>query len=328
MKRIAALALTAALGTVTLAPAAAADQEQQIGQQVYQELQQKGEIISRSSEPGVYALLDPIAQRIKTVADPQYAYPFNFILVHEKQPNAFAVPGGNVYVTDSLMKFVQNKEELAGVLCHETSHDIHHDVVNNMQKSQTTGTIIGIVGALTGLSNSGFGQLGENALYTLQTNGFSRAVEHNADAKGAYTCAQAGFNPWGMIWLFKNFEKADTGGSMEALSDHPTDQHRIDDLQREFAADRNTFGRFSNDIATATPIGSATAAVTTSRGTTHGASHATTRAVVRPLLLRAARCDGSRRAGCRCAHRNARHHNPSGPVGAHGAGASRSRPQS
>lgn len=252
MKRTAALAMTALLGSLAVAPAAAADQEQQIGQQVYAELQQKGEILPRPN--AMYGVLDPIAARIKSVADSQYDYPFQFILVHEKQPNAFAVPGGNVYVTDSLIKFVQNKEELAGVLCHETSHDIHHDVINNMAKDQTTGTIIGIVGALTGLNRSGFGQLGENIAYTLQTSRFSRAVEHDADAKGAITCAQAGYNPWGMVWLFQNFEKAGAGGSMEALSDHPTDDHRIGDLRREFAANPRLFGRFSSDIATATPI--------------------------------------------------------------------------
>ncbi len=253
MKRIAALTMTALLSAVVIAPAlAASDQEQQIGQQVYQQLAQKGEIIARPN--AMYSILDPIAQRIKTVADPQYDYPFNFVLVHEKQPNAFAVPGGNVYVTDSLINFVQNKEELAGVLCHETSHDIHHDVVNNMAKDQTTGTIIGIVGALTGLNRSGIGQFGESLAYSLQTSHFSREVEHSADAKGAVTCAQAGFNPWGMVWLFQNFEKANTGGAMEALSDHPTDQHRIDDLRREFASSPSLFGRFSSNIATATPV--------------------------------------------------------------------------
>jgi predicted Zn-dependent protease len=254
MKRTAALLTAALLGTLAAAPAVASpQQEQQIGQQVYAQLQQKGEIIPRPNP--MYDVLDPIAHRIAQVADPQYDFPFRFILVHEAQPNAFAVPGGNVYVTDSLIKFVQNREELAGVLCHETSHDIHHDVVNNMQKDQTTGALIGILGAITGLNRSGFGQLGENLAYTLQTNNFSRDVEHNADAKGAVTCAQAGYNPWGMIWLFQNFEKADTGGTMEALSDHPTDQHRIDDLKREFAANPALFGKFSSNIATATPIG-------------------------------------------------------------------------
>ena len=68
------------------------------------------------------------------------------------------------------------------------------------------------------------------------------------------TCAQAGSNPWGMVWLFQNFEKASSGGSMEVLSDHPTDDHRIATLKNEFAQNPALFGRFSSDIATATPL--------------------------------------------------------------------------
>ncbi len=274
MRTLQALALGASLFAASLPTAARAqsqhDTEAQIGAQVYQQLQQKGEIISRASDPRGYALLDPIAARIARIADPQYDFPFQFILVNEAQPNAFAVPGGHVYVTNSLLKFAQNKEELAGVLCHETSHDIHHDVIHNNAKDQTAGTIIGVLGAITGLSNSGFGQLGENLAYTLQTNNFSRAVESAADRKGAITCAQAGFNPWGMVWLFQNFEKADTGGSMEALSDHPTDQHRIADLENEFRSDPTLFGRFSANIATATPLNAPTTAYKPARSrTTH-----------------------------------------------------------
>lgn len=232
--------------------------ELQIGQQEYQALQQKGEILPSSPD---YAVLNPIAQQIKRVADPQYFTPFKFILVHETQPNAFAVPGGNVYVTDSLMKFVQNREELAGVLCHETSHTIHHDVLNLYKKEQKTalGYTLGdiAINILTGGRAQNTVNQAANVFFTLQTQGFSREVESAADRKGAQTCAAAGSNPWGMVWLFQQFEKADTGGQMEMLSDHPSDQHRIDDLKREFAADPAMFGRYSSNIAYGTPLGRA-----------------------------------------------------------------------
>jgi predicted Zn-dependent protease len=254
MKRLAAALL--ALVIAGAVPAAADESlgatEQQIGAQVYQDLQAKGELIGRASP--LYDTLDPIATRIAAVADPQYEFPFHFFLVHEKQPNAFAVPGGNVYVTDSLMHFVQNREELAGVLCHETSHDIHHDVVHNIVKDERTGEVIGFIGWLTGISKTHVGQVGERLAYALGTNHFSRVVEAAADHKGAITCAQAGFNPWGMVWLFQNFEKADTGGSLEVLSDHPNDRHRIRNLEREFRADPQLFGAFSPDIGTATAL--------------------------------------------------------------------------
>ncbi len=93
-----------------------------------------------------------------------------------------------------------------------------------------------------------------NVGFTLQTQGYSREVEAAADAKGAMTCAEAGSNPWGMVWLFQQFEKADTGGQMEMLSDHPTDQHRVDNLRREFASNPALFGRYSSNIASATPL--------------------------------------------------------------------------
>jgi predicted Zn-dependent protease len=258
MHRLFGLLAAGAFVIGTLLPARADDrtqQEAQIGRQVAAELAKKGEIIKDSPD---YAILDPIARQIKRVADPQYDFPFQFILVHEKQPNAFAVPGGNVYVTDALVKFVRNREELAGVLCHETSHDIHHDVINNMakdQRAQTTATIGAIAAELIFGSRAAnvVGSLANIGL-TAVTQGYSREVESAADRKGAQTCAKAGSNPWGMIWLFEQFEKADTGGQMEMLSDHPTNNHRIEDLQREFAADPKLFGRFSSNQATATPL--------------------------------------------------------------------------
>lgn len=260
MKRLLALVLSfgiLAFGTASPALALTSDEqtEMQIGQQEYRQLQQKGEIIPSSP---YYAILNPIAQQIKRVADPQYFHPFDFILVHESQPNAFAVPGGHVYVTDSLIRFVRNREELAGVLCHETSHTIHHDVLHLYQKQQTAARNYTIGDILVNIATGGrAGNIVDtlaNVGFNLQTMTYSRDVESAADAKGAETCAAAGSNPWGMVWLFKAFDKAASGGQMEMLSDHPTNQHRVDDLERLFASEPSLFGRYSSNIATATPL--------------------------------------------------------------------------
>jgi predicted Zn-dependent protease len=248
---VAALALFGLVATLAPAPALAADAEQQIGQQVYQQLQGKGEIIRSSS---LYSVLNPLAEQIKRVADPQYQYPFHFILVHEKSPNAFAVPGGNVYVTDSLMSFVDNKEELAGVLCHETSHDIHHDVVNNMRKDQNIAIGATVLELLLGHGQNPYINTGINLAANVQSLHFSRTVETAADLKGADTCAAANSNPRGMVWLFKKFQKSGQGGSLEILADHPRDDHRIVDLESHFKENPALFGKFSSDISTATPL--------------------------------------------------------------------------
>ncbi len=248
---LAGLAFAVALFGQAAVPAFAMD-EKQIGDQVYADLSKKGEIIKASP---LYGVLNPVARRIKTVADPQYDYPFKFILVHEKQPNAFAVPGGNVYVTDSLMQFVKTKEELAGVLCHETSHDIHHDVVNIMKKQQNVQIGAAILQLLVGNGQNGLTGLAINLAANIEAMSFSRPVETAADLKGADTCAQAGFNPYGMIWLFERFENAGTGkGSMEMLSDHPRDDHRISDLENHFAQNPALFGGFAKDVHSGTPL--------------------------------------------------------------------------
>src|SRR5262249_49627876 len=109
------------------------DEELVLGQEVFNELKAKGEIIESSP---LYDQLRPIADAITQVAQPQYNHPFKFYLVHEAQPNAFATPGGNVYVVDSLMYFVKNIDQLAGTLCHEVSHTTHHDTVALMKKRE------------------------------------------------------------------------------------------------------------------------------------------------------------------------------------------------
>lgn len=255
MNRFLAALAAIALSLACIAPALAYTQEQQaelqIGQQEYQQLLQKGEIV-RSSP--YYDTLNSIAARITPVADKKYFVPFHFILVNESDPNAFAVPGGNVYVTTAMMKFVHNKEELAGVLCHEVSHDIHHDVYNLYVKDQrlslyATGLSLLLGGGRSQVANSIIG-LAAN----LESLHFSRDVEHNADYTGAYICAQSGITPWGMVWLMQQFEASPTANPPEFLSDHPSDSHRISSLQSEFSADPSVFAKFNSNIACATPV--------------------------------------------------------------------------
>jgi predicted Zn-dependent protease len=254
MNRFIAALAAVALALACMAPALAYTQEEQtelqIGRQEYQQLQKKGEIVGSSP---LYNTLNPIAQRIAAVADKQYFVPFHFILVNETDPNAFAVPGGNVYVTTAMMKFVHNKEELAGVLCHETSHDIHHDVYNLYEKDQRLSMYAGLASILFG-RNSNLINSGINIFANLEALHFSRGVEENADHKGAITCAQAGLDPWGMVWLMQAFQSSNMANPPEFLSDHPSDAHRIAALENEFQSDPGLFGNFNQNESCATPL--------------------------------------------------------------------------
>ena len=220
-----------------------------MGQEVFNELKAKGEIIESSP---LYDQLRPITDAITRAAQPQYNHPFKFYLVHETQPNAFATPGGNVYVVDSLLYFVKNKEELAGTLCHEVAHTIHHDSIELMEKRQRIKERE--IGAAILLGPTRAHLLAIALIGQLHSLGYSRDVEARADLTGSDVCAQTGSKPWGLVWLFQDFNNASPNEIPQLLSDHPADQNRIHALERHFRQNPAVFGKFNQDPKSATPI--------------------------------------------------------------------------
>src|SRR5215510_13446876 len=227
----------------------APDEELQLGQEMFNELKAKGEIIESSP---LYDLVKPLADNISRAAQPQYNHPFKFYVVHETQPNAFATPGGNVYVVDSLLYFVKNTEQLAGTLCHEVSHTIHRDSVNLMKKHEKT--IAAEVGAAVLLGPTRAHVLAIYFLGKLRSLGYSCEAEARADLTGSDICAQAGYNPWGLVWLFEDFKNAQKHEIPQMFSDHPNDQHRVDALTKHMSGNPSVFGKYSRDRSSATPF--------------------------------------------------------------------------
>jgi beta-barrel assembly-enhancing protease len=197
-------------------------------------------------------VLTPISSEIVRVAQPRYHLPIKVWLVHSAQPNAFATPGGNIFVTDELLYFVKNREELAGTLCHEVSHLIHGDSMALAEKQARL--MLRELGATILLGPSAANVLAITLIGKLQSLRYSRDVESRADLTGADVCASAGYNPWGLVWLFGAFEGAKEGERPEFLSDHPDNQTRIDALKQHFASDLQRFGRFSSEQSSATRL--------------------------------------------------------------------------
>lgn len=225
------------------------DQEVQMGQEVFNELKAKGEIVESSP---LYDELRPLAEAITRVAQPKYNHPFKFYLVHEAQPNAFATPGGDVYVVDSLLYFVKNTDELTGTLCHEVSHTIHHDTMTLMEKRQKI--LEREIGATVLLGPTRAQFLAILLLGKLHSLSYSRDVESRADLTGSDICAGAGYNPWGLVWLFKDFQNANMGQVPQLLSDHPGNENRVQTLEQHFRANPAVFGKFSSDPKSAIAI--------------------------------------------------------------------------
>jgi len=225
------------------------DEEVQLGQEVFNELKAKGEIIESSP---LYDQLKPFADAITRAAQPRYNHPFKFYLVHETQPNAFATPGGNVYVVDSLLYFVKNSEELAGTLCHEVSHTIHRDTVTLMEKDEKLEKRE--IGAAILLGPTRAHLLAILLLGKLHSLSYSRDVESRADITGSDICAGAGYNPWGLVWLFQDFDNAKMGQVPQLLSDHPSNQNRVDALEKHIRKNPSVFAKFDADPKSAAPF--------------------------------------------------------------------------
>jgi predicted Zn-dependent protease len=225
------------------------DEEVQMGQEVFNELKAKGEIIESSP---LYDQLRPIADAITRAAQPRYNHPIKFYLVHEAQPNAFATPGGDVYVVDSLLYFVKNTDELAGTLCHEVSHTIHHDSMTMMEEQEKI--LKRELGAAVILGPTRAHVLAIALIGKLNSQGYSRDVEERADLTGSDVCAGTGYNPWGLVWLFRDFENAKMAQPPEILSDHPNNEHRVEALEQHFRRNPSVFGKFNSDPRSAAPI--------------------------------------------------------------------------
>ena len=157
-----------------------------------------------------------------------------------------------MYVVDSFLYFIRNSDELAGTLCHEVSHTIHDDTVAKIREQQKITEREARAAELLGTDRAR--RLGIPLIGKLHSLGYSRYVESRADLAGSDICAAAGYNPWGLVWLFQDFENSDLEELPQLLSDHPAFQNRIDLLEWHFRAHPLVFGKFSSDPKSARPI--------------------------------------------------------------------------
>ena len=231
---------TAALPAKALADAH--DQERQIGQQVYSDLRNKGQILDSST---YYPVLRAVGDKIAAVNQPRW-YNQNWLIVKGSQANAFSVPGGSIYVNEALLKNAENEEELANVLGHETGHLVLGHVMDRIHKAQTAQIVGGLLGIF--IHNQGTYDL-VNFLGSYAFLNFSRAQEYQADHEGAILAGKANYNPYGMVWFFQKLEKLyGNAGFEQYVQDHPATNDRIARIEQFFKSDPSQFGKWQNKM--------------------------------------------------------------------------------
>jgi predicted Zn-dependent protease len=199
-----------------------------LGDQAAQEVIRKYRVIhdgrARRVEDVGYRLLDALSSKERGPWD------YHFYLIDSKEVNAFALPGGNVFMFTGLYDRMHSEDELAGVMGHELTH-VRKEHWANMaaaQQKRQAGllVILGVTHASKGWQS--VAGLADNLL-TLK---YSRGDEDQADSEGLKDMVAAGYNPRGMLDLFHTLQESSGGGGGPSfLADHPLTKQRIDRTQ-------------------------------------------------------------------------------------------------
>jgi beta-barrel assembly-enhancing protease len=203
-----------------------------LGRQAAQEAESQFPLL-RDNE--VQSYVENVGRRLVTSIPSEFQHPefqYYFKVVNARDINAFALPGGPMYVNRGMIEAARTEGEMAGVMAHEISHvALRHGTAqaSKAQKYSILGGIAGIAGTILG--GPGVGQLAQApfGVYLLK---FSREYETEADILGAQIMAQAGYDPRDLANMFQTIERQGGGGG-GFLSDHPSASDRYARINRE-----------------------------------------------------------------------------------------------
>lgn len=205
-----------------------------LGQQAAAEAEQQLPIL-RDSDATNY--LERVGQRLVAAIPQEFQHPefrYYFRVVDARDINAFALPGGPMYVNRGTIEVAHNEGELAGVMAHELSHVALRHGTAQATKAQKYGLLAGIAGVAGAiLAGPGAAQIGQAAVgaYFLK---FSREYETEADVLGAQIMARAGYDPHDLANMFKTIEQQSGGSNNPTfLSDHPSPANRYARINQE-----------------------------------------------------------------------------------------------
>jgi hypothetical protein len=185
------------------------------------------------------AFAERIGERLTEAIPAEYRQPefrYSFDVVNLREINAFALPGGPMFLHRGMIEAAKSEAEVAGVMGHELAHVIlRHGTAQattgqKFQIGAVAGQVLGaIIGGRTGAVVSQGSQLGLGTWFLK----YSREYEREADLLGAQLMARAGYDPRAMASMFQTIERQGGGGGPEFLSDHPNPGNRVQAINQE-----------------------------------------------------------------------------------------------
>jgi predicted Zn-dependent protease len=164
---------------------------------------------------------------------------WHFYMVNSNEFNAFALPGGYIYINRGVAERSTTMNEFASVVAHEIGHVVLRHSVKQMEQMQGANIGVTVACVLTSVCNSGLGQTAVNVVGGAVFAKFSRDDEREADAIGIDEMVRAGINPQGMASMFQKLlsERQSQPGALDTwFASHPLEEERIQNAQAKVAS--------------------------------------------------------------------------------------------
>ena len=235
------------------------DQDIELGREAAAQIRSQVEIVS---DRELQSYVAQIGQRL--AAQPEAGtYPYSFTMINEKEINAFALPGGPIFVNAGTLEAADNEAQFAGVLAHEIGHVALRHATNQASKANLIQIPAVLGGAAIGQGSVGaqLAQLGLGFGVNSLLLRYSRDAETEADALGARIMAQAGYNPIEMARFFDKLEAQEGARAPQFLASHPDPGNRMQAVQaeiqtlpqRQYVADSGQFPHMKQEVAQLRP---------------------------------------------------------------------------
>ncbi len=184
------------------------------------------------------AYVSRVGERLVAAIPPEFrqpAFDYRFKVVNARDINAFALPGGPMYVNRGMIEAARNEGEMAGVMAHEISHVALRHATAQATKQGSIGNVLGRAGLILGgaiLGGETGAQAGAIAAAAWQTK-YSRDYETQADILGSRIMADAGYDPRDLANMFQTIAQQGGGRAPEWISSHPDPGNRFEKINRE-----------------------------------------------------------------------------------------------
>src|SRR5215469_15392719 len=211
-------------------PGMSREQQRQLGLQAAAQVYKQMPVLPDTSPETQY--VRQLGQKLVATIPQQYSWPFEFHVIPQKEINAFALPGGPMFINVGTITAAKNEAQLAGVMAHEMSHVYMQHTAKSMGR-QNLEAALGALGSIFGDGAIGtLAQIGAAGAGVFLLK-YSRKDEAQADSVGAVIMYKAGYDPMELANFFETLAKQGGGSGPQFLSDHPNPGNRSAAIAKE-----------------------------------------------------------------------------------------------